>query len=172
MGLGEIRMKMDIEKGFSLVELLVTISIAAILMAIASPSMISYMESAEYREASQQALQILRQARSRAVTENLEYQVFFDVSENDYSLQQGNRSASSSSFSTVVSGDFSDSVNLRHATACDESSDLTILFSPNGSAQANGASSTESICILEADANTVRYQVSLENPNTGRTIIN
>jgi prepilin-type N-terminal cleavage/methylation domain-containing protein len=158
--------------GFSLIELLITISIAAILMAIASPSMISYMESAEYREASQQALQILRQARSRAVTDNLEYQVVFDVSENDYRLQRGNRSASSSSFSTVVSGDFPESVLLMHATDCDENSDLTILFSPNGSAVANGGSTTESICILATDSSDIRYQVSLENPNTGRTIIN
>jgi len=58
------------KKGFTLVELITVIALLAILMAIATPSFMSWRESAQYKEVARDVLSGLRRARSLAVSEN------------------------------------------------------------------------------------------------------
>ena len=56
-------------RGFTLVEVIVVISLLTILLAMATPSMIAWRENARNKEIAREVLGGLRQARSIAVTE-------------------------------------------------------------------------------------------------------
>jgi type II secretion system protein H len=57
------------EAGFTLIELMVSLSVMAILMAIAIPSVATYMAQQEIRGSAQQVVDVLRDARDSAINE-------------------------------------------------------------------------------------------------------
>lgn len=61
-------MKLQFSKGFTLVELMVTIAVAAILIAVASPSMVSLYEGNRARSAISNIETAFLQARSQAIS--------------------------------------------------------------------------------------------------------
>ena len=56
------------KRGFTLIELIITIGIMAILMAFAAPPLVQWRESAQIREVARDILTGLRQARDMAVS--------------------------------------------------------------------------------------------------------
>ena len=155
-------------RGFTLVELVIVITIFTILAAVAMPYMAQWITQADFREASQNVLQILNQGRSRAVSRNLEQRVEFDLTNHQFRLVEGNRSANSSNFDTVVlkwTG-LPATVILKRTTTCDDTSDTSFQFNPNGS------SSSGYICIMDAKNPTVKkFKVGVANSNTGRVTV-
>ena len=159
-------------QGFTLLELVVCMFIMAIMTVIATPIMLNFTASADYRDAAQIILQTLKEARSQAVNQNIEYAVDFDMSTDSFQLSRGNLSANSTSFTQLSSVSVASTVTLRGTDDCDDASDLTIIFRPDGSATSNGSATTATICIKEASAaGNERYKVSLSNPSTSRVII-
>lgn len=162
-------------KGFTLVELLVVIAIFATMIAIAIPSMRDWIFMADYRNASQQVLQALKQGRNRAISRNREQRVEFDLDGSDntyvYKISEGNRASNSSTWtdtSVWQDSEIPASVALRgnNGGACNGVVDITFGFNPNGS------SSTNYICIMEAqNLSTRHFRVGIANPNTGRVTI-
>jgi prepilin-type N-terminal cleavage/methylation domain-containing protein len=67
------------ERGFSLIELIVVVAMLALLSAIAFPAYRSWTESAAYGEASRELLSLMRDARSRAIANNLEVKFEIDL---------------------------------------------------------------------------------------------
>jgi len=77
------------KRGFTLIEMVVVISIMAILMAIAVPATRSWRDSARNKEVAREILSLLRHARSQAVTDSQEQIVTIDVGGKQYNINSG-----------------------------------------------------------------------------------
>ena len=138
--------------GFSLIELLIVISVMAILLAMATPSFIDWRRNLQYKEAAEGIVSALRTARNNAITLNRQNRVECNPSGNRYRITEGNRAYESSSWTTVKQ----DWVTLPGGVAmktgdCTSSTDANIGFSPNGTASAG------TVCIR--DDSSTKYQV-------------
>ena len=70
-------------RGFSLIELLVTIAILSILLAIAAPSMNSWRQAADRKAVAREILSGFRHARSLAITANQNVQLVINLDTNE-----------------------------------------------------------------------------------------
>jgi len=89
-------------RGFSLIEILVVVTIMGVLLSFAVPSFIDWNRTATYREAARNLHEKLRLARNYAIEQNTEYQVEVDVAGKRARLNRGNRSSNSSVFIPAV----------------------------------------------------------------------
>ncbi|MBV5340692.1 MAG: prepilin-type N-terminal cleavage/methylation domain-containing protein [Deltaproteobacteria bacterium] len=80
-------------RGFTLVELIVVITVIGIMLATSLPSFMQWREGLRYREASNGFVAALRAARSASITTNR--QVEIEVVGNTYRTKTGNRSIAS-----------------------------------------------------------------------------
>lgn len=77
------------KRGFTLIELIITIGIMAILMAFAAPPLVQWRESAQVREVAREILTGLRQARDLAVTSSATVTAVIDL--DNHQLVYGGR---------------------------------------------------------------------------------
>ena len=77
------------KRGFTLIELIITIGIMAILMAFAAPALVQWRESAQVREVAREILTGLRQARDLAVTSSTTVTAVIDL--DNHQLVYGGR---------------------------------------------------------------------------------
>ena len=80
--------------GYTMIEMLIVVVIMGILMAISLPSYLQWRQNAEYRDAAQNILSILRNAKGRSIAANRQYLVTFEPVNSRYGMQQGNRQES------------------------------------------------------------------------------
>ena len=89
-------------KGFTVAEVLVVLALLTIISTIAVPAYAQWLNNAEYRMSARSVLYALREARSKAITTNLEHRVEFESVNRKYRVMQGNRASNSSDWSIVV----------------------------------------------------------------------
>jgi len=77
------------QEGFTLIELLVTIALIAIIYAIAIPSYSRYSLNTNLKAAARNIQADFLDLRERAISENTKYQITFDQSGNNYTIQRG-----------------------------------------------------------------------------------
>lgn len=153
------------ERGFTLVETIVVIGLMGILVAIAVPSLYSWSQSAECKEAAWGLVADMRLGKQSALSTNLEHRVEVDMDGRRYRLVRGNRASLSTAWTAVNSWKpLSHKVRWSSGAACDGTADLDVVFRPNGAAE------TEVLCIKDA-TNAVKYRVSV-NATSGRAVIN
>jgi prepilin-type N-terminal cleavage/methylation domain-containing protein len=73
-------------KGFTLVELIIVTSLMGIIIAMALPPYLSWRKNLEYKTTARGVVAALREARSRAITDNQTHQVIFDSTNKQYRL--------------------------------------------------------------------------------------
>lgn len=119
------------EKGFSMMELMIVITLIGILIAIAAPSIIAYRQTLDYRTTARSIASILRQAKSQAIKNNLEQRVV--ISSAGYGIQAGDRAYNS------TSGGWGSTTNFTTIPSSVITTPLTTLqFTPNGTASFAG----------------------------------
>ena len=144
------------KEGFTLVEAILVVGIMAILMAISIPSFVGWRENLMYRETAREVASMLREAKSRAITNNLEQQVQFDAVLRHYGMRASTRAYMSlsdwSGVSAVTNWTILDpQVKIVAATATvtvipqPTNPPGSIQFTPNGAASAVGTISIQDI---------------------------
>jgi len=140
------------EKGFSLTELIVVVSIVAILAGLSVPNLLTWRRSLLCRQAAMSVVATLRLAKSQAIATNLEQKVRVG-SLNRWAIQVGNKPYSSTTWSAQPWTNAPNSVTVTPAQ--------DIQFTPNGAASVPGST----INLID-QTNVTRFQVDVEA--TGR----
>ncbi len=76
-------------KGFTLVEMLIVVSIIAVLLTIFPSMFTSFRQRTNLREAAGALAEGMKLAKQRAVAENVNYTVTFDINNNSYEIKGG-----------------------------------------------------------------------------------
>jgi prepilin-type N-terminal cleavage/methylation domain-containing protein len=79
-------------KGFTVIELMAAIGVAAVLIAIAMPKLLSVLPGLRLNDAARQVATDLQLARMRAIAQNNSNTVTFDSSTGTYTFTLGNES--------------------------------------------------------------------------------
>jgi type IV fimbrial biogenesis protein FimT len=87
-------------RGFTIIELMATVGVAAILMAIAIPSFMSTLPGLRLNDAARQVATDLQQIRMKAIAQNLPYQITFSTT--TYVLQRCSGSCTAESGNIVL----------------------------------------------------------------------
>ena len=80
------------ERGFSLIELTVTMAVIGLMAMIGLPSMQDWLERYRVRTATQEMAAAVQLQRMRAVSQNADFSIDFDASGGTYALYQGDPS--------------------------------------------------------------------------------
>jgi len=153
-------------RGFTLIELLVVIALIATVSAIAYPNFKEWMRNASYKEAARDVASVLLDARTKAISTNLEHRVELNVetTPDQYRVTSGNRAYGSTSYTTVVTPwtSFSKFVDLKANADCSVSTGIIyVSFNPNGSG------SSQYICTMDLDGNR-KFRSGVSSSTTGR----
>lgn len=123
---------LSLDRGFTLIEILVAIAIMSILLAIALPDWGPVLSSYRLSAAQRQVYADLQRARMRAIAENRRFRVkFFDATET-YQIQRESTPGSGTYDTTwEAAKSLPPGVNVQ--------TDATITFQPRGTADAGSA---------------------------------
>jgi prepilin-type N-terminal cleavage/methylation domain-containing protein len=116
------------ERGFTLVEVMATIIILMIVLAIASSTWFGAVESRRVDSATTQLAADLRQAHSRAINRLADQTVTLTAGNSEYTIAGGGTADLDDNYDTTPAGDV---VSVAAAS--------TIVFRGDGSAQVTGA---------------------------------
>jgi prepilin-type N-terminal cleavage/methylation domain-containing protein len=125
------------QAGFTLVEIVTVIAIAAIIMLMSIPSLIDWRRNQNYRATANGINSFMREARSMAISKGLQHQVVFNQVSNCYQLQVYNIATSSFNAASQTLCAPSD-VTIRDSSDGTSTAVLTVLFNTNGTATISG----------------------------------
>ena len=163
--------------GFTLLELIIALALAAILMAIAYPNYRDWRQSAAYKEVSRKIAGTMLDARSRAVTTNREHRVTLTLDSgaannaNTYAIAIGNRSSNSTQWEPVATatGTLTSGVEVRGVDDCSQTNGtIAVTFTPKGGAP--GAGPATGLCVMDTTG-ALRFSIGVADANTGRVAI-
>jgi type IV fimbrial biogenesis protein FimT len=133
------------KKGFTLVELLVALAIAGVLTGLALPSLKQWIEGIKVKQVARQIVTDLQLAKTRAVSEGIQYKVYFNTAAAKYYIQKGDLSSGSTTWTTVGTvRELSNAANPYYARDVALSNNFPsscpdcVIFSPTGSASPAG----------------------------------
>jgi len=126
--------------GFTMIEMMVAIVILGIMAAMAGPSFSKWIPRMKLKAEAREKLNYLRQARSRAISENSQYGIYFNTDNNDIiffkdvaSPQLGIYDAGADSI-IEPSIECASNVVFTNSTLTNN----VVIFYPNGSASTSG----------------------------------
>ncbi len=170
----------QVESGFSLIELLMVIALLAIMSAIALPSYIVWTKSVVYKNASHEILSLMRDTRSRAISNNREAKLEIDLrnqSKDDPSTCRiylwdlgtsdwGVTPAQTATLSKVGVLTSDNASGLCGSVGTTES----IVFRPNGSIRTSVSTPKKYFCVVD-ETGARRKHVMIDSFATGRATI-
>jgi prepilin-type N-terminal cleavage/methylation domain-containing protein len=131
------------EHGFSLAEIIVVIAIAAILMAVSLPPYFEWRKNANFRMSANKITQLMREARSNAISKGQQQTVVFKPATKSYPVSVPTEATIRSSADGI------------------STDDLTVTFNPNGTATITGPDGNISGNISVNDGAAQKYLVSV-----------
>jgi len=163
------------EKGFSLIELIVVLTMVAIIVAFAAPSVVEWRQNANYNNISYRFIGLLRHARSQAIASKREHRVEFEVTAGRYRLTRGDRAVGSTVYNSVVQDwvDLASPLAIRANNDCLGTADINFTFASDGTGTSDGASNA--VCVMEDPLDgsplIARSRISLTSTVTGRVVM-
>ncbi len=134
----EINFNVYTARGFTALELIIVLTIFAIITAIAVPQYSTWRTSAASRQVTWEIKHKMRFARERAITTNRQTQFEIQIVNGRYRLMQGNLSAGSTAWTEIAPWtDINEETSLNTGAGCADSTNVNIGFNPNGSADAS-----------------------------------
>jgi Tfp pilus assembly protein FimT len=167
----KIKIDLALSKGMTVIELLTVVFITVTIAAIAIPNFIQWRESINYRSTARDLSNVLREARSRTISYNLQHRVELSsaLSPTSFRLMIGNQAANTPSTGWTPATGMGNWTTLPapvQITVADIGANPpNITFNPNGTA--NLVSST-TISVLD-NTGVTRFAVTVAN--TGRISI-
>ncbi len=144
------------QTGFTLLEMMIVVVVIGIFAAMAGPTLFNSIPKMKARSDARIVLSSIRLARSKAVSENSQYGIYFDVANNKYWIF---KDIQNPSLLTYESGDslVSDTLRMANDVSITGSSfaNNCIIFFSNG-----GASGTGSIGVNDCSGNSP-YSISV-----------
>jgi prepilin-type N-terminal cleavage/methylation domain-containing protein len=89
IGKRDKKRRIKFQKGFTLVELMIVVVLIGIIAAIATPAFQRYAINANLKSAARDITSDFLRLKERAIAENVEYRIIFNVAGNSYTIQQG-----------------------------------------------------------------------------------
>lgn len=154
--------------GFTLVELVVVLAIVGVLASVAAPGVGQWIQNYRAKTTARQLMSDLQSARASAVARRLEFRVSVEPANNQYTIQMGDNSSGSTSWSNVgVSRRIGDASNPYYSEgvvlgANSAPNTLDIVFSPLGYAgfSAAAADGTAQATVTQGTAAPYRIVVT------------
>ena len=141
-------------RGFSLIELVMVLAIMGTVIAIALPSYSQWRDNLAYKTTARAVVAALREARSRAITNNQPHQVIFDSANKQFRLAD---------YTTWTA--LQPDVSLYTGPT---TTPYVVQYNPNGTATGVSSACTCTIKVQDT-AGTNRFQIAV-NPS-GRVVV-
>ncbi len=154
--------------GLTLIELIVVLSLLAILSAIALPPFLQWRASLDYRTTASGIFNILKQAKSRTITNSLQCRVEFQAPPTrQYRMTQGDRAANSANWGATSQDIIQNWTTIPTAVSIVTANTLNnnIEFNTNGTANLAVGSNSSTIQIQD-NTGAVRFTIQVDT--TGR----
>lgn len=88
--------------GFTLTELMISLAVLGVMVAIAIPSVLAWMPSIYLKDAAYDLKGAVIRARSLAINEGIEHRVLFDLANDTYQVDRGNLTSGSTVWTTIM----------------------------------------------------------------------
>ena len=144
--------------GFTLIEVVVVVAIIAVVIGISMPSILSWRDNLQYRQIGSDFAAAIRDARSRAVAGNKQYEV--ELTATTYRVREGNKSVASSTWTTPTA------LSLPTGTSF-VFSHSRIIANPNGTLFFDNTTA-DPVFGSSAVSTTIQVQNTLVNPAVTR----
>lgn len=166
-------------RGFSVGELLVVMSIMAVLGSLTLPALLDLRQNCHYRKAAREIVGAMRLARSHAISRCREVEVEFDLDANRYRMLVGNLPYGSSQWQEMTGWSLLPrQVMLGTTKSCSKLGDGdvatphmdTIQFNPNGTCGASGNMAGYYICVMSRSLEP-QFAGAILSTSTGRATV-
>ncbi len=126
------------EKGVTMMELMIVAVIVGVMSALAVPSFINYASKMEAKSKARNIVSTLRQARSKAVSERVQYGVFFDAANRRYVYFKDKANPGNYQFEVGDSIVGRDTLTAKVNYGGNTFTNTTVVFRTDGSASSSG----------------------------------
>ncbi len=163
---GRPKKERSCEEAFTLLELLVVLSILAITMSLAVPGIVRWLEDYRLKTTARQLVSDMQAAKMKAVADKVQYRVAFETALNRYSIQRGDRAVGSTAWTQEgIFRALSDSTNPHYASGVVLSQNFTggaVIFSPTGQATPAGTATLTSAHLSKNVVVTLTGRIRIE----------